>query len=101
MPGFPVLIIALIPLRWKILPMMFTAQELRIMDAPTADNAVVLASMGGKPQSPEAKDEYSGSASTSHSTGVQNEKDKCSAAERGVPCEGLRERAAGWSEART
>ena len=37
--------------------MMFTAKELRIMDAPTADNEVVLASMGGKPKMPEDKDD--------------------------------------------
>ncbi len=32
--------------------MMFTARELAIMDAPTADNDVVLASLGGKPRMP-------------------------------------------------
>ncbi|MCJ1445027.1 MAG: hypothetical protein MMC23_005532 [Stictis urceolatum] len=47
--GFPVLIIAPIPLRWMILPRWFTIQELRILDAPTADNDVVLASLSGKP----------------------------------------------------
>ena len=47
--GFPVLITALIPLRWMILPRWFTIQELKILDAPTADNDVVLASLGGKP----------------------------------------------------
>ncbi|KAL9130999.1 MAG: hypothetical protein Q9217_000941 [Psora testacea] len=51
--GFPVLIIAMIPLRWKILPKMFTAQELTVLDALTADNEVVLASLGGKPEMPE------------------------------------------------
>lgn len=97
--GFPVLIIALIPLRWKVLPMLFTAKELRIMDAPTADNEVVLASMGGKPKVPEDKDEDAETASpgSTHSAGAQG--DKWSAAERGVPREGLRERAGGWSEA--
>lgn len=35
--------------------MVFTAKELRIMDAPTADNEVVLASLGGKPRTPEDK----------------------------------------------
>lgn len=97
--GFPVLIIALIPLRWKVLPMLFTAKELRIMDAPTADNEVVLASMGGKPKVPEDKDEDAETASpgSTHISGAQE--GKWSAAERGVPREGLRERAGGWSEA--
>jgi hypothetical protein len=47
--GFPVLIIALIPLRWMVLPRWFTIQELKILDAPTADSDIVLASLGGKP----------------------------------------------------
>ena len=47
--GFPLFIIALIPLRWKILPIWFSSQELAVLDAPTADSAVVLASLGGKP----------------------------------------------------
>ncbi|KAL8787079.1 MAG: hypothetical protein Q9213_002421 [Squamulea squamosa] len=51
--GFPVLIIALIPLRWKLLPKMFTAKELDVLDALTADNEVVLASLGGAPEMPE------------------------------------------------
>ncbi|KAL8913354.1 MAG: hypothetical protein Q9171_001831 [Xanthocarpia ochracea] len=55
--GFPVLIIALIPLRWKLLPKMFTKKELSILDALTADNEVVLASLGGKPEMPEQKNE--------------------------------------------
>ena len=99
-PGFPVLIIALIPLRWNLLPKLFTAKELRIMDAPTADNEVVLASMGGKPQMPESKDEDGESPGTSHSTEGTHEEEKWSAAaERGVPRDGLRERGGGWSEA--
>ena len=79
--------------------MMFTAKELGIMDAPTADNEVVLASMGGKPQTPGSEDENgeTGSPGVSNSTEAQEE--KWSAAERGVPREGLRGRAAGWSEA--
>jgi len=48
--GFPVLIIALIPLRWLFLPTRFTLEELHTLDAPTADNDVVLASLGGKPE---------------------------------------------------
>jgi boron transporter len=47
--GFPVLIIALIPLRWKVIPRWFTAKELRLLDEPTAKSEVVLASLGGRP----------------------------------------------------
>ncbi|KAH9845499.1 putative transporter [Teratosphaeria destructans] len=53
--GFPVIIVALIPLRWVILPRIFTEEELLILDAPTADADVVLASMGGRPTLPEVK----------------------------------------------
>ncbi|KAI9676996.1 MAG: hypothetical protein M1817_006835 [Caeruleum heppii] len=60
--GFPVLICALIPLRWKILPSMFSVKELSILDALTADNAVVLASLGGKPEMPALKDEDGGNS---------------------------------------
>lgn len=98
--GFPVLIIALIPLRWKILPMMFTAKELRIMDAPTADSEVVLASMGGKPKVPtDADDDNAGTESSAISGSVDDQEEKWAAAEQGVPREGLRERSGGWSEA--
>ena len=51
--GFPVIITSLIPLRWLILPRIFTEEELLILDAPTADADVVLASMGGQPTRPE------------------------------------------------
>lgn len=51
--GFPVIIISLIPLRWLILPRIFTEEELLILDAPTANADVVLASMGGQPTLPE------------------------------------------------
>lgn len=51
--GFPLLIIALIPLRWVILPHIFTEKELLTLDAPTANADVVLASMGGRPTLPE------------------------------------------------
>lgn len=53
--GFPVLIIALIPLRWLLLPKMFSVKELIVLDALTADNGVVLASLGGKPNMPEQR----------------------------------------------
>ena len=80
--------------------MMFTAKELRIMDAPTADNEVVLASMGGKPRMPKGKEDEDGetdSPGASHSADPQE--DKWSVVERDVPREALRERAGGWSEA--
>lgn len=51
--GFPVIIISLIPLRWVVMPHLFTRNELEIMDALTADSDVVLCSLGGKPVMPE------------------------------------------------
>ena len=99
-PGFPVLIIALIPLRWKILPRIFTAKELRVMDAPTADSEIVLASMSGKPQVPGDKDDE---GVETESVGTRNsaeaEEEKWPATETADPREGLRERGGGWSEA--
>lgn len=85
--------------------MMFTAKELRVLDAPTADNDVVLASLGGKPRMPKDIDE--GGAESENPDTIQGssdnviaaEEDKWSAAERGVPREGVRERAGGWKEA--
>ena len=53
--GFPVLITALIPLRWMVLPKFFSAAELSVLDAPTASSEVVLASMGGRPEMPEVR----------------------------------------------
>lgn len=53
--GFPVIIIALIPLRWIILPRIFTEHELLVLDAPTANSDVVLCSFGGQPQLPEVQ----------------------------------------------
>ncbi|KXT04267.1 hypothetical protein AC578_7892 [Pseudocercospora eumusae] len=53
--GFPVIIIALIPLRWVILPRIFTEHELMVLDSPTADSDVVLCSMGGQPERPEVR----------------------------------------------
>ncbi|KAK5120973.1 hypothetical protein LTR85_005757 [Meristemomyces frigidus] len=53
--GFPVVIVALIPLRWVVLPRIFTEHELLVLDAPTADADVVLASMGGRPTLPEVR----------------------------------------------
>ncbi|UZJ52355.1 hypothetical protein CBS101457_001675 [Exobasidium rhododendri] len=44
--GFPVIITLLIPFRYYLVPKMFSPLELRILDAPTADADVVLASIG-------------------------------------------------------
>jgi len=51
--GFPVVITALVPFRWVVIPRMFSRKELQVLDGLTADNPVVLASMGGKPVLPE------------------------------------------------
>ncbi|KAF2009183.1 HCO3 transporter family protein [Aaosphaeria arxii CBS 175.79] len=48
--GFPVLIIALIPLRTFLMPKWFTRKELSVLDSLTAKNKAVLASLGGRPQ---------------------------------------------------
>ena len=71
--------LTLIPLRWKILPKIFTANEFRIMDAPTANNDVVLASLGGRPRALEEKDEEQDKSASPASS----QEDKWSAAERG------------------
>jgi hypothetical protein len=47
--GFPVLIIALIPLRSFLMPRWFSQHELSVLDALTADNPTVLVSLGGMP----------------------------------------------------
>ncbi|KAJ6260067.1 hypothetical protein Dda_5713 [Drechslerella dactyloides] len=48
--GFPLLICALIPLRWVYFKRWFAEMELSAMDSLTADSAVVLASLGGRPE---------------------------------------------------
>ncbi|KAF1811655.1 HCO3 transporter family protein [Eremomyces bilateralis CBS 781.70] len=48
--GFPVIITALIPIRTRIMPKLFTQHELEIMDDLTANNEAVLASLGGEPK---------------------------------------------------
>lgn len=83
---------------------MFTARELRIMDAPTADNDVVLASLGGKPRMPEdkyendAKTESPSTKQSSNDRVAQEEEDNLSAAERGASREGLRARGGAWKD---
>lgn len=44
--GFPIIITLLIPFRYFVVPKLFSPSELRILDAPTADADVVLASIG-------------------------------------------------------
>lgn len=53
--GFPVLIIALIPMRVWLLPQWFSRRELQVLDDLTANNKTVLASLGGAPTMPEEK----------------------------------------------
>lgn len=87
------IMIALIPFRWRILPKIFIAKEFRIMDAPTANNSIVLASLGGKPRVPEDMSEEqtaSGSSATS-------QEDKWSAAERGVERSAARQRVGAYT----
>ena len=80
--------LALIPLRWNILPKVFTAEEFRIMDAPTANNAIVLASLGGKPRS---REDENGEQNETESP-VSSEEDKWSTAEQGVEGRSSRQR---------
>ncbi|KAH8707614.1 HCO3 transporter family-domain-containing protein [Phaeosphaeriaceae sp. PMI808] len=58
--GFPVLIIALIPLRTFLMPKWFTEHELNIMDDMTATNPAVLVSLGGTPAGMEKSKEEQG-----------------------------------------
>ncbi|KAI4695962.1 uncharacterized protein J4E88_000132 [Alternaria novae-zelandiae] len=60
--GFPVLIIALIPLRTFLMPKWFTAHELDVLDALTADNPSVLVSFGGTPSGMQAGGPMEGGA---------------------------------------
>lgn len=85
--------LALIPLRWKLLPKLFTAKEFRIMDAPTANNVVVLASLGGEPRSPEDKDGEQNEAESPASS----QEDKWSTAERGVERSSIRQRVGAYN----
>ncbi|KAF7916255.1 uncharacterized protein EAE97_012133 [Botrytis byssoidea] len=48
--GFPILVCILIPFRWAVMPRFFTVEELEVMDDLTANNKVVLASLGGAPK---------------------------------------------------
>ncbi|KZV93780.1 hypothetical protein EXIGLDRAFT_612554 [Exidia glandulosa HHB12029] len=46
--GFPLIFIALIPVRYALLPRWFTERELALLDAPTANAPDVLQSIGGE-----------------------------------------------------
>ncbi|GAB1192778.1 hypothetical protein APSETT444_001974 [Aspergillus pseudonomiae] len=59
-PGFPILIIALIPFRVWIIPKWFDQEDLDILDDLTANNSAVLASLGGLPRFPGAKEQHYG-----------------------------------------
>ncbi|SCV68754.1 BQ2448_875 [Microbotryum intermedium] len=50
--GFPVIITLLIPVRYYWVPRWFSLQELSVLDAPTANSAATLVSLGG-PLQPE------------------------------------------------
>lgn len=50
--GFPIIITLLIPVRHYWLPRIFSEKELAVLDAPTANSAAVLVSIGG-PLQPE------------------------------------------------
>ncbi|RAL03312.1 anion exchange family protein [Aspergillus ibericus CBS 121593] len=58
--GFPILIIALIPFRVWTIPKWFSQEELDILDDLTANNTAVLASLGGPPRFPNAKEQHYG-----------------------------------------
>lgn len=47
--GFPVLILALIPLRWTLVPRLISQEDLKRLDSLTADADIVLESLGGAP----------------------------------------------------
>jgi boron transporter len=58
--GFPVLIIALIPLRTWVMPRWFSRRELGVLDDLTANNKAVLASLGGRPDMPGDEEDNAG-----------------------------------------
>ncbi|ORY90129.1 HCO3 transporter family-domain-containing protein [Leucosporidium creatinivorum] len=58
--GFPVIITLLIPLRHFYVPRLFTPEELLVLDAPTANSAAVLVSLGGPLQPEHGSERRSG-----------------------------------------
>lgn len=88
--GFPVIIISLIPLRWVVMPHLFSRQELAIMDALTADSDVALSSLGGKPEMPEVRLERqrNGLRNTSGEEGGVDESGTGSEKDQDTPLDG-------------
>lgn len=69
--GFPVFILALIPIKAFLLPRVFTAQELGILDEPTASPFTMESVSGGEYGAAwEEEEAHSGSAEGSASSGV-------------------------------
>ncbi|GAA6041008.1 hypothetical protein JCM8097_000538 [Rhodosporidiobolus ruineniae] len=87
--AFPVIITVLIPVRYYYIPALFTPEELVALDAPTADSAAVLVSLGG-PLQPERNQRVS----HAHSAGVDEEADhgRSTVAATSQAEEGLRRR---------
>ena len=75
---------------------MFTPHELKILDAPTADSDIVLASLGGKPHisggHSDDKGDSGDSSTKSGSDSLPKDVDSLSATERGEGQSALRER---------
>lgn len=53
--AFPVLIVALVPLRWVLFPRWFKREDLEVLDGLTADGEVVCVGLGGVPVLPEVR----------------------------------------------
>ncbi|PFH58032.1 hypothetical protein XA68_14256 [Ophiocordyceps unilateralis] len=64
--GFPIFIIALIPVRAKLLPLVFRPEELAVLDAPTASD-FIMEGIGASPISSSTNN--SSSNSSSHTAG--------------------------------
>ncbi|ETN43778.1 uncharacterized protein HMPREF1541_11102 [Cyphellophora europaea CBS 101466] len=53
--AFPVIITALVPLRWVLFPRWFRREDLEVLDGLTATGEVVHVSLGGVPEMPEVR----------------------------------------------
>jgi hypothetical protein len=91
--GFPVIVTALIPFRVHVIPKLFSRRELEILDALTATNDVVLASLGGKPV---MREEMVGGSGSEGLEGETEKEENGSGSGKGNPMDdaGLRGRAA-------
>lgn len=74
--GFPVLIMALIPLRWVVLPRLFSVKELRILDQLTATGEMVHVSLGGVPEMSEVRRERERGGDLERSASAEQRKDE-------------------------